>query len=291
VISRRGILVGVPSGALHRATIEAAIDLAKLFRLPVTGLFVEEQAALDLCAVPNALVWRETATRQDRPSASVMATAMARQSNRIRSELEGIAVRARLEVSFAVRRGALIESVTHVADPGDLVVMPIDLTDRRLGPLIEAAAQLCRRTAGLLLVPETRPARAGTVVALCRANDAALAERAADIAEGLSARLRILIVDATPSAREALNARVAAATERAPAAEIRPLAAEARLTAEACGEAPVRLVVAPPELAGRIFPAGPESALRRYRPAVLLSEARETDDNTSPAPEAGRAQP
>jgi hypothetical protein len=258
----RAVLVGLPSGLGHRAAIEAAAELARLFGLPLSGLYVEETHLLELWDTAEGRGAAHVRTRY-------MRAALARHGQRARSELEGVATRARIAVSFASRQGALTEAVAEATGPGDIVVVPLDLSERRLAPLVARAAALAERSAGVLMVPEARPARTGAVAALA-GEGARTVPLAGEIALGLRVPLTVLVPGGRPERLAAARAEVPEEAAARLPVELCAVPADRPLAAEECGRRTVRLLVADAAEADRIAVDAAEGPVRRDRAALLL---------------------
>jgi len=287
------VLLGLWCSASPRAAMETGVEFARLFGLPVRGLYIEEERALEVYQFPEAFRPR----LRERPGTDSdvrrMLAALAREGRRLRGELEELALRSRLEHSFDVQRGEPLKAMTALAGEGDLVVIPVDLGDPGLGHRMQQAARLSRRTGGVLLVPGAPPAGSRRVVALAGAGAARLHGIAGDIAAGLGAALSLVLPGVSDEAADEIAVRLGARLGPAVAVEGRALAAEGRLDAEALNVPGLRLLVAGADLVERIEATGAASPLRRFRaPLLVVSEehARDTAGaGGGTAPERGRS--
>jgi hypothetical protein len=232
----RTLLLGIGSGAVHREAVASAAEFARLFRLPLVGLFVEEAETLALTGFPAAF-FAGTERAGGALDRRRIEAALSRERLAVRSLLEALAAEARLSCSVTVRRGRLFEVVAGEAVAGDLVVLGLDLGRRSLADMLETARHIAGRSGAVLLVPEVRPARTGAVLALPGDGPAGV------LAGEIAARLHAPVILAAPGG----------------------LPAPALLAASG-----VRLVVAAGEAAATLDIDAGEGPVRQFRSALLV---------------------
>jgi hypothetical protein len=270
--ARRTVVVTLPSGASPRAAMEAAVEFARLLGRPVRAVYVEEETILSVFDYPAPFrpAGARTPGTGGAPARGRMVAALGRQRRAFEAELGGLAVHARVEHSFAVSRGGGTRAVPREAGAGDLVVLPVALDAAALGRRLEEAAALAPRTGGVLMVPETRPARGGPVVALAAPGDRATEAAAARIAEGLGAPLSVVLAGQEEAPAGAAEMPVPGGGGGPGRVGLLRLAGGQTLDTETLGPAGLRLLVTRAEHLDRVALAGGGSAVRRHRPAILV---------------------
>ncbi|HEU0223355.1 MAG TPA: hypothetical protein VFR34_14240 [Paracoccaceae bacterium] len=266
----RSVLLGIPSGAKHREAVAAAVEFARLLRLPLTGIFVEDQGLLDLLNLPAAFVPLSAGPPAPALDARFMQAALHGEGRRFRAELELRALGARIECTVSVRRGALIDALLGEVGPGDLVVMSLDLSRRSLAEIMPLVRRLRGHARGVLLTPEVRPSRRGAIVAVANAGRPASFALAADIAARTPAPLLALAADPEGVDLEALRGDIAARLGGHAPFDLRILPAGRNLEAAILGASGIRSIVTEPGTLERIGLDAPDAPIRRFRPALLI---------------------
>ncbi len=270
MIAPRSVIVPIRNAAACRAAMEAGIELARLFRAPVHGLFVKDQSLEELCELPA--VFLPATLRGAAPGLHrrAMEAALMHEIRRVREELERFATRARVQARVTVGSGHPGGAIAGAARSEDLVVTSIDLSRRPLAPTVEAAVRLCPASGGVLLVPERALGRTGAVAALVSGPDDRAVAVAAQIAAGLRAPLCYAVRDLGAGTRRAIRDRVSGIAGAGQEVRFIELSPGGPLDAVDTGAEPVRLVVVSIEDAGSVDLDGPYALIRRYRAPMLV---------------------
>lgn len=264
MISPRSVIVGLPGARAHRAAIDAGAELARLFGVRVRGFFHEDQTISELCDLPRAFLPASLATRAHVVRRQTVTAAISRETRRTCAELASYARRSRLELEISIAGGSLGEALASSAGPDDILVVPLDLSERPVGRQVQRYAELCRGAGGVLLVPDKHPSRMGRVVAVADAGSNRLLDTASRIAEGLRTALTVAEVVPVPGTRRTGSV----STDRC----IR-LEGSRKLTASDVPDAGLRLLACERRNLGAIELDGPGSALMRFRAPLLVLSA------------------
>jgi len=272
MIAPRSVIVSIRSAAGCRAAMEAGVELARLFGAPVRGLFVEDKSLGDLCDLPTAFLPATIHRVARNAHRRAMAAALVQEIRQVRAEMERAAARASVKARVSVQS----DTEPEAAEPEDLIVVSVDLSERPLAPAVATAAARCPPSGGVLLVPERRPRRPGMVVALVRdAADRATAV-AAQIAAGLGVDVTYALAKPSEEASAAIIRRATETMGRAHGIRLSDLPVGDRLDARPFAPMPVGLVVAAVADLDRIDLDGPDALLRRHRaPLLLLADSAE----------------
>jgi nucleotide-binding universal stress UspA family protein len=204
----RRVLVALDMAGGGQAALETTANLAAAFGAELVGLFVEDAELLEAAALPVSRWVSSGAATQAPFDVSLMRRALkvsALQASRVLAE---VAMRQRIQWTFRVKQGALVEQFLAELGPSDILAL-VAPSDRRGQAraamhwrLIAAEAHCCV----LLVRPGGRPAQ--PVVALYTGSQRVLA-----VAEQLArAYHRPLIVLAAAETTEAVTAQVETAS-------------------------------------------------------------------------------
>lgn len=192
--------------------IEAATQLARVLHAEIAGLFVQEDALLDLSGLPFARALTAASSETVAITPDMMRRALAREARMRGRTLVASARRADVKCSFGVAQGSLRATLAASAGRGDVVA--IDLSNwgqaawRAFGELREtsrAASAIMLTTGGGIL-------RAGPVLAIDDGDLAgeATVRLAAMLAQALDRRLWVLAVAADSRTEDSILARARA---------------------------------------------------------------------------------
>jgi len=270
MIAPRSVIVRIRCAADCRATVEAGVEFARLFRAPIHGLFLEDELLHDLCDLPSAFLPATIHRAARYTHRGAMAAALMQETRRVRGDLERLAARARVEVRVTVHSGVPGETAAEAARSEDLIVTSVDLSQRLLGPSVAAAVRLCPPAGGVLLIPERRPSPSGIVVALARGPDDRTVAVAARIAADLGVAVAVALPDRSDAVRNAIRERVAAIAGAGHSVRFFDLPDARLLSAATVGIEAVRLVLSATRDVKRIDLDSPEAVIRRYRAPLLV---------------------
>ncbi len=117
------IVVGIRPASEIDYPIEAAAILAKAVSAELVGVFVEEQAMLDVCELPFACVVSSGSPRPQPLTRRAMQQAFSHRATAVESSLAARAGSARLKWSFQRTRGELHGALNAVTGSGDILVV------------------------------------------------------------------------------------------------------------------------------------------------------------------------
>jgi hypothetical protein len=179
---RRAVL-GMTTGGVDRHVLQAAGEFARLLELEMLGVFIEDQALIDLAALPFARELRlpECEWRILEPQrVDDELRAAAQQAGRLfRREIESQGLTCR----FEVRRGNPVTLASNVVRATDVLILAEAAAVDLVGPGREAARQAAEASAAaVLLLPRSGMPRHGPVAAVAASRSDPCFELAARIA-------------------------------------------------------------------------------------------------------------
>lgn len=119
----RRILVAVDGSTASASALQASAELAQRERAELVGLYVEDLNLVRFAGLPFAREVGITLCERRRVDVRNMERAMRGQALRARVALERIVERLRLQGTFRVARGAVIEELLVAAREADLIVL------------------------------------------------------------------------------------------------------------------------------------------------------------------------
>lgn len=123
--SREGnrIVVGLKSESRVDASVETAAIMAVAVKAEIFGLFVREDAMVDLAELPFASALSIGTSKPKLLSRASMETAFNRREGHCRRTLSQRAQQAQVKWSFQSTRGELPTHIRRILDPGDYLVL------------------------------------------------------------------------------------------------------------------------------------------------------------------------
>ncbi len=119
----RRVVVGLRSATQVAPSIEAATTLAQAIEAELVGLFVEDEAVIDLAGLPFAQALSVGAGEPCRLEADMILKAFSLAATDMKRRLSTNAQRAHLKWSFTCQRGEWRQTVQAVAKREDFVVL------------------------------------------------------------------------------------------------------------------------------------------------------------------------
>ena len=198
-------------GATHDSapSLEAAERLATALKAELHGLFVEEQALVDLSnlPIPHAVLSRAGSAGPLNPQA--MEAVFERGAHACRRALSACARHARLEWSFDIARGEALQAVSKRVSSDDLIVVQQSAFGHTAGDLLEMARAVSRQAGLVCVISKTPRSRVGPVVVLDDGDE--LGRQAVDlarrIAKSAEVPVSLFIVAADQAAAKAIERR------------------------------------------------------------------------------------
>jgi hypothetical protein len=203
------VVLGLWHTTADAASIEAAAELARLLRLGLHGLFVEDEALLTMAALPFAREIRLATHTWRELSADAVETEMRHAAEEAQRLLDAAARATGIASAFEVVRGDPAACIAAACRAGDILAV----TDPGAAGLAAHGGLRLREDAGeaasILLLPARPAARRGSIVAIAQdAADPALAAAGA-LAAATGEDLVLLLAQGTaPDAARAMAASV-----------------------------------------------------------------------------------
>jgi hypothetical protein len=119
----RRVIVGLRSAKQLAPSIEAATTLAQVIEAELVGLFVEDEAVIDLAGLPFAQALSVGASEPTQLEPNTILKAFSLAATEMKRKLSINAQRARLKWSFTCQRGEWRQTVQAVARREDFVVL------------------------------------------------------------------------------------------------------------------------------------------------------------------------
>lgn len=161
------IVIGLRAGVDFDPSVGAATMLAAAIKAEILGLFVQEEAMLDLAGLPFARVSQFGTAKTAPLTAGSMAAAMARSAEMCRRALSAHADKAQIRWSFSIEQGDLPLTLRGNVAAGDFLVL--SGTGRGFGAtqVIDEMRGLPSGIRGVVVAARQRSARQhGPVVAI-----------------------------------------------------------------------------------------------------------------------------
>ncbi len=161
------IVIGLKAASDIDTSVDAATTLAAAVKAEVVGLFIEEQAMIDLAGLPFARAMSIGATRPQRVTTEAMAQAFSRGALMCQRSLSARAQKAQVKWSFSAERGSLPEKIKTALAVGDYLVLSSEGHGFGSHPAIDELRAAASRARGVMIAaaPATRP-RKGPVIAV-----------------------------------------------------------------------------------------------------------------------------
>ena len=178
-------------------SIVAATTLATAVKADVVGLFVQEDALIDLAKLPFTRALDISGSHSRRLTPELMKLEFDRASRVYQRALSTQAGKARVKWSFSLQRGSLHTIIKTVVASGDFIVVPGDESGFDTQLLVNVLRSAPRQTNNLVLVPWNRTFHEkGPVVALAEdvGRAESIVELAVKIARSTGTQLELLIV-------------------------------------------------------------------------------------------------
>lgn len=261
----RSVIVSLQSLRDTHAIWSAATELARLFGVSVRGCLFEEPALHELCDLPASFLPRPLLHNARTQRRQTMISAVRRETERIRSSVESFSREARVETELTVLTGRAYEQIGNSAGADDLLVIPLDLSDRPISRQVRQYLKQYPGLGALLFVPDAHPSRAGEVICLTDHP----ANRAVAVAIRLAKGLHAPIAFAMP-APERGTGRTAAYGGRIAGARQIILPDAVKLDATMASGSGLRLIVCDKSDSDRVELDGRDSALLRTRASLLI---------------------
>lgn len=214
------ILVALDASRDSLAALEAAADLARVFKAELLGLFVEDVHLLEAARLPFTREIRYPSAAELALEATSLEQALRSQASEARGALEAAARRVAVRHSFRIARGEVETTVLAAAREVDLLVLGRVSRPARARARMGSTARAAVTAPGTVLL-----SRNGWVlkqpVALAYSGSAP-SDRALRLAAGLAGaeggKLIVLLAPAGAEDTKALEARAAALLEQEGAA-------------------------------------------------------------------------
>lgn len=263
----RSVIIGFRSTREFHAAWGTAAEFARLFGVSVRGCLGQEPVLQEICDLPACFLPKPLTRGAGTQHRQTMIAAVRREAEHLRASLETHARETRIETEMTVLAGRLHEGIGGAASAGDLLVVPLDLSDRPISRQIRENLTLFPALGGLLFVPSARPSRMGEVLCVADVEGSRIVDIATRIAAGLNAPLALAAFAPAPEGREAAAGGTGHEDDRFRRIGI---AGDAMLERAVISPAGLRLIVCDVQDLGHVALDGPESVLLESRAALLV---------------------
>ena len=211
----RRLLLDLHETMADERTLRIAAELARLLRLDLQALFVEDPALLALGRLPHTRELRLPGHGWENLDAERIAAEIEQAAVRARRLLEEASAATGVSCVFEIRRGDPATVMAACCEPTDIVVVaePRRASERVTGSFARRRQAAYRSASAVLLIPPGKTRAHGKVVAVAPAMPDASVATAARIA--LHADENLLLVVPAGAAAAAIDAAHAAGLARA----------------------------------------------------------------------------
>lgn len=213
--SPRRIIISLGATYDNAPAFDAAEKLGAALRADLHGLFVEEQALVDLSNLPIAHVVMSQAGSPGPLTAETMQAVFERGAHACRRALSLRARNARLDWSFDIARGEALQAVSTCVSGDDLIVIQPSAFGHTAGDLLEMARSMSHKAGFVCVISETSrshlgaPDHLGPIVVIDDGDE--LGQKAVDlaarIARSTDVPVTLFIVAADQSAADRIEER------------------------------------------------------------------------------------
>ncbi|NNE24427.1 MAG: hypothetical protein HKN11_17640 [Rhizobiales bacterium] len=161
------IVIGLKAASDIDPPVDAATVLASAIKAELVGVFIEEEAMMDLAGLPFATAVSFGASKPQRLTPDTMKQAMARGAMMCQRALSARATSAQIKWSFSHRRGSAPETARAALNAGDYLVLSGQNHGFGSYELIEELRSVPRHSSGVLIAARQhqKPAK-GPVIAV-----------------------------------------------------------------------------------------------------------------------------
>jgi hypothetical protein len=172
-ISGCRIIVGFKAEAGVGRSVDAGTLLAETIKADLVGLFVQDEALMNVAGMPFARVLNQQNPTPREFTPDQMQEALTRHAAICKRTLSRRAVDARVRWSFRNERGNMVAVMMAQADAGDIMVMPVETHGLGLRGVMRQVRDSSIRVRGVVVPAISRfAAGAGPVVAMDDGDDA-----------------------------------------------------------------------------------------------------------------------
>lgn len=254
--------------------VEAAANLAAAMQAELHGLFVEEEALVDLANLPFAQAFSPRTGRASELDPETMHDAFERRAHACRRALSARAQSAQLTWSFDITRGDALHAVTERATRDDLIVLQQSALGHTSGDLLKLARSVAGQTDCVCVIAESSRRARGPIVAIDDGDEAGISTvtLAGRLARSTGLPVRVFVIAADEARGEQTAQRALTILDGVESVAVDRFATgDCGLLASALRDATPRFVVA--DMQGEPF-GGDTDACRLIRaaaaPVILL---------------------
>jgi len=167
------LIVELGNGEADARTLRAVAEMAALFHWDLHGLFVENEALLDLAELPFVRELRLPGYEWQKIEADRIATELRGEAADAQRLLRDVGAATGVPCAFEVRRGDPADEIAAIALATDVLVVatPTSAVAQLAHGTRRTQATARQPAASLLLLPQPSPRRAGPVAALVTNSD------------------------------------------------------------------------------------------------------------------------
>jgi hypothetical protein len=211
----RRLLLDLHETMADERTLRIAAEFARLLRLDLQALFVEDPALLALGHLPHTRELRLPGHAWENLDAQRIAEEIEQAAARARRLLEEVSAATGVSCVFEMRRGDPVSVMAEFCEPTDIVIVaePRRASERLTGSYARRREAAYSSASAVLLIPHQKPRARGQVVAVAPTMPDASVATAARIA--LHAGENLVLVVPAGAAAAASDAAHAAGLDRA----------------------------------------------------------------------------
>lgn len=198
------VLLGVHQSALDSAAIGVAAEFARLLRLDMMAVIIEEPQIAGLSALPHAREFRLLGRRWQPLDREQMAREFELSVVAARRLLSGVATSHRISCAFEIVKASPHQAVRSLSRATDIILLsePKSALDKIVGPFPQFSVAALQSEAAVMFAPSRAGRSHGPVVAIAATPDDPSIETAMSIAAATNEKVVLVAAFADPQAMD-----------------------------------------------------------------------------------------
>jgi hypothetical protein len=198
------VLLGVHQSALDSAAIGVAAEFARLLRLDMMAVIIEEPQIAGLSALPHAREFRLLGRRWQPLDREQLAREFELSVVSARRLLTGVAASHRVSCAFEIVKASPNQAVRSLSRATDIILLPEPKSalDKILGPFPQFSVAALQSEAAVMFAPRLSGRSHGPVVAIAATPDDPSIDTAISIAAATNEKVILVAAFADPLAMD-----------------------------------------------------------------------------------------
>jgi hypothetical protein len=198
------MLLGVHQSAPDSAAVGIAAEFARLLRLDMMAVIIEEPQIAGLSALPHAREFRLLSRRWQPLDRELMARELELSVIAARRLLSGVAASHRISCAFEVVKASPNQAVRSLSRATDIILLPEPRSalDKIVGPFPQFSVAALQSEAAVMFAPRQSGSSHGPVVAIAATPDDPSIDTAISIAAATNEKIILVAAFADPQAMD-----------------------------------------------------------------------------------------